>query len=208
MTQVNYREFSIALAGVLFALAATGARAADGASAYDQCVQCHGKNGLSTEPTIPIIGGYSEKYITESFKNFRTKSRPCAEVSIPSGPKKGTKSDMCKVVEKLKDDDAAAVAKWLASLKFVRANQPFDAGLAQKGVNVYKLRCEKCHENNGSSADEDNGILAGQWTQYLRDQLVAFRAGRRPSDDKMKQRLDKVSKEEEEQLLHFFASQP
>jgi sulfide dehydrogenase cytochrome subunit len=114
---------------------------------------------------------------------------------------------MCKVVEKLTDEDMSAVAKWLASQKFARAKQPFDPALAQKGVNVYKLRCEKCHEDNGSSADEDNGILAGQWTQYLRDQLVAFRAGRRPSDDKMKQRLDKVSKEEEEQLLHFFASQ-
>lgn len=208
MIRVNFRGISIALPAALFALAASGALAADGASVYDQCVSCHGKNGQSTEPTIPIIGGYSEKYITESFKNFRTKARPCAEVSIPSGPKKGTKSDMCKVVDKLKDDDAVTVAKWVAAQKFVRAKQPFDAGLAQKGVAVYKLRCEKCHENNGSSADEDNGILAGQWTQYLRDQLVAFRAGRRPSDDKMKQRLDKVTKEEEEQLLHFFASQP
>jgi len=207
MIQVNFSGISIRLAGALAALAATGALAADGASIYDQCVSCHGKNGQSTEPTIPIVGGYSEKYISESFKNFRSKARPCAEVSVPSGPKKGTKSDMCKVLEKLKDDDSNAVAKWLASQKFVRAKQPFDAVLAQKGVAVYKLRCEKCHENNGSSADEDNGILAGQWTPYLRDQLVAFRAGRRPSDDKMKQRLDKVTREEEEQLLHFFASQ-
>jgi sulfide dehydrogenase cytochrome subunit len=207
MIRVNFRAISTALSGVLCVLATSSALAADGASVYDQCVSCHGKNGQSTEPAIPIIGGYSEKYITESFKNFRTKTRPCAEVSIPSGPKKGTKSDMCKVVTQLKDDDAGAVARWVAAQKFVRAKQPVDAVLAQKGIAVYKLRCEKCHENNGSSADEDNGILAGQWTQYLRDQLVAFRAGRRPSDDKMKQRLDKVSKEEEEQLLHFFAIQ-
>jgi cytochrome c553 len=42
---------------------------------------------------------------------------------------------------------------------------------------------------------------------YLRDQIANFRAGKRPIDEKMKQRLDKVNKEEEEQLLHFFASQ-
>ena len=42
---------------------------------------------------------------------------------------------------------------------------------------------------------------------YLRDQLVGFRTGKRPIDDKMKQRLDRVDKEEEEALLHFFASQ-
>ena len=63
------------------------------------------------------------------------------------------------------------------------------------------------HENNGSSPDEDNAILAGQWTPYLRDQLANFRAGKRPIDDKMKLRLDKVTKEEEELLLHFYASQ-
>ena len=205
MNQTFFR-FSL-LAGALAAAASLPSHAADGASVFDQCIACHGKNGVSTESHIPIIAGYSEKYVNESFKNFRTKVRPCAEVTIPSGPKKGTKSDMCKVVEKLNDGDASAVAKYIADQRFVRAKQPFDATLAQKGVAVYKLRCEKCHENNGASADEDNGILAGQWTPYLRDQLVNFRSGRRVSDEKMKQRLDKVTKDEEEQLLHFFASQ-
>jgi sulfide dehydrogenase cytochrome subunit len=162
---------------------------------------------VSTEPTIPIIAQYSVKYMMESIGNFRKKTRTCAEVTIPAGPKKGTKSDMCKVIANLSDADAEAVAKYFAAQKFVRAKQPFDAAKAQKGVPVYKLRCEKCHEDNGSSPDEDNGILAGQWTPYLREQLVGFRTGKRPIDDKMKQRLDKVTKEEEELLLHFFASQ-
>jgi sulfide dehydrogenase cytochrome subunit len=202
-----FRRCSL-IAGAFLAIAAGPSRAADGAQVFEQCMACHGKNGQSTESNIPIIAGYSEKYIHESFKNFRTKVRPCAEVSIPSGPKKGTKSDMCKVTEKLSDGDANAVAKYIADQKFGRAKQPWDATLAQKGTAVYKLRCEKCHENNGASADEDNGILAGQWTPYLRDQLVSFRSGKRVSDEKMKQRLDKVTKEEEEYLLHFFASQP
>jgi sulfide dehydrogenase cytochrome subunit len=127
-------------------------------------------------------------------------------VTVPAGPKKGTKSDMCKVVADLSEADAEAVARYLSEQKFVRAKQPFDAAKAQKGSSVYKLRCEKCHENNGASPDEDNGILAGQWTPYLREQLVGFRTGKRPLDDKMKLRLDKVTKEDEEALLHFFAS--
>jgi sulfide dehydrogenase cytochrome subunit len=198
----------LALAAVLAFSPAAPALAADGATTFDQqCAQCHGKNGASTESAIPIIGGYSAKYLVDSIKNFRKKVRICAEVSIPSGPKKGQKSDMCKVSNDLSDADAEAVAKFLAGQKFVRAKQPFDAAKAAKGAPVYKLRCEKCHENNGSSPDEDNGILAGQWTPYLRDQLVNFRAGKRPIDDKMKQRLDRVTKEEEEYLLHFYASQ-
>jgi len=195
----------LACLGLFTAASAFGA---DGATILDQqCVACHGKNGISTESMIPIIAGYSQKYIVDSIGLFKKKTRFCAEVTIPSGPKKGSKSDMCKVVANLSDEDVEAVARHLSGLKFVRAKQPFDAAKAQKGVPVYKLRCEKCHENNGASPDEDNGILAGQWMPYMRDQLVYFRTGKRPIDDKMKQRLDKVTKEEEELLLHFFASQ-
>ena len=205
---MNSRIAGAACAALVFLLPAADALAADGATiANDQCAMCHGKNGVSTEPAIPIIAQYSVKYMLESIGNFRKKTRTCAEVTIPSGPKKGTRSDMCKVIANLSDADAEAVAKYFAAQKFVRAKQPFDAAKAQKGVPVYKLRCEKCHEDNGSSPDEDNGILAGQWTPYLREQLVGFRTGKRPIDDKMKQRLDKVTKEEEELLLHFFASQ-
>jgi sulfide dehydrogenase cytochrome subunit len=208
MIRHTLKGLSVLLSGALIGLSvATAALAADGATLFEQCAICHGKSGASTESSIPIIGGYSAKYILESIKNFRKKIRTCAEVKVQSGPKKGTKSDMCKVVVDLAEADADAVARYIADQKFVRAKQPFDVAKAQRGVSLYKLRCEKCHENNGSSPDEDNGILAGQWTPYLRDQLVSFRTGKRPLDDKMKLRLDKVDKDEEEAILNFFASQ-
>ena len=204
----RYGAAAAALALIFMAGWHGRASAADGATIADQqCAMCHGKNGVSTEPTIPIIAQYSVKYMTESIANFRKKIRTCAEVTIPSGPKKGTKSDMCKVVADLSEADGEAAAKFFASQKFVRAKQPFDAAKAKKGEAVYKLRCQKCHEDNGASPDEDNGILAGQWTPYLREQLVGFRTGKRPIDDKMKQRLDRVNKEDEDLLVHFFAAQ-
>jgi cytochrome subunit of sulfide dehydrogenase len=193
--------------GAVVLLAASGALAADGAAVAEKCAACHGKNGASTDSSIPIIGGFSAKYMVESIKNFKNKVRTCAEVTIPAGPRKGSKSDMCKEVADLSPADVDAVAKHLAAQKFVRARQPFDAAKATRGTSVYKLRCEKCHENNGSSPDEDNGILAGQWTPYLQAQLAGFRSGKRPIDDKMKLRLDRVTKDDEDALLHFFASQ-
>ena len=208
MIRHKARAVALLLSGALLSLAAaTVALAAEGAAVAEQCAACHGKDGASTDPSIPIIGGYSAKYIVESIKNFRKKTRTCAEVTVLAGPKKGTKSDMCKVVADLSEADTEAVARYLAAQKFVRAKQPFDAAMAKRGSAVYKLRCEKCHENGGSSPDEDNGILAGQWMSYLREQLVGFRTGKRPLDEKMKQRLDRVGKEDEEALLHFFASQ-
>jgi sulfide dehydrogenase cytochrome subunit len=82
---------------------ATAAIAADGAKVAEQCIVCHGKNGASSEPSIPTIGGFSAKYMLESIKNFKRKTRACAEVTVPAGPKKGTKSDMCKQVADLSD---------------------------------------------------------------------------------------------------------
>lgn len=209
MIRVQCIRWAAAACAASFGLLAGNAAVADDAAtiAEQRCAQCHGKGGASTESSIPIIGGYSAKYIVDSLKLFRKKQRACAEVSIPTGPKKGTKNDMCKIAADLSDSDSEGLAKYFAAQKFVRAKQPFDADKAARATAVYKLRCEKCHENNGSSPDEDNGILAGQWMPYLRDQLVNFRAGKRPIDDKMKQRLDKVTKEEEDLLVHFFASQ-
>ena len=195
-------------AGIAFGLSGASALAADGAAVFEQkCLACHGAGGASQESSIPTIGGYSAKYIVDSLGNFKKKLRPCSEVTIPSGPKKGSKSDMCKVIADLSAAEAEATARYLAGRKFVRAKQPFDAAKAAKGQSVYGKMCRRCHEDGGSSPDEDNGILAGQWTPYLKGQLAAFRGGKRTIDDKMKARLEKVSADEEEALLHFFASQ-
>lgn len=207
-TLATPRALGIA-AGLLLVLSgAATALAADGAAVYEKkCVNCHGQEGASKDSSIPIIGGYSAKYVVDSVKNFRKKLRPCAEVTIPSGPKKGSKSDMCKVVADLADDEADAVARWLAGRKFAPAKQPFDASQVSRGESVYGRLCRRCHEDNGRSPDEDNGIVAGQWTPYLQSQLAAFRAGKRSIDEKMKARLEKLTLEDQEALLNFYASQ-
>jgi sulfide dehydrogenase cytochrome subunit len=202
------RAIVIAAATAIGHWGGSAALAADGPEVFERkCVFCHGQGGASKDSSIPIIGGYSAKYVLDSIKNFRSKARPCAEVAIPSGPKKGAKSDMCKVVAELSDAEAEAVARWLAGRRFVPATQPFDPAKVARGESVYGKLCRRCHEEGGRSPDEDNGIVAGQWTPYLKSQLAAFRAGKRTIDDKMKARLDKLGPEDQEALLNFYASQ-
>lgn len=181
--------------------------AADGATLAERCASCHGKDGASKDSKVPSIGGYSAPYIADAMKTYKKKERPCPEMKIPEGPKKGQASDMCKVAADLSDADAKAVAQFFAKQKFVRAKQPFDAAKAAKGKGVHDTECKKCHEKGGSSADDDAGILAGQWTHYLKEQFAAFRAGKRQMDEKMKPKIEKLSKEDEEALINFYASQ-
>src|SRR3954463_7535629 len=49
---------------------------ADVTAQAENCAACHGKDGASSESGIPIIGGYSAAYLTESLTNYKNKARP------------------------------------------------------------------------------------------------------------------------------------
>jgi len=180
--------------------------AADAASLAGQCEDCHGKDGASQEPKIPIIGGYSATYITDSLAAYRDETRPCPDVEYPAGEHKGETTSMCKVIENLSEEDEAQIADYFAAKPFVRAKQDFDADLAAKGKGIHNLRCKKCHEDGGSSPDDDAGILAGQWTPYLESQFEDYSAGKRAMTKKMKPKMDELSADDIKALIQYFAS--
>jgi sulfide dehydrogenase cytochrome subunit len=190
----------------ILALRFTGTAAAGLQENLDNCYSCHGKDGVSTKGDIPTIGGYSATYITDSMTAFRNKERPCEETEIVSGPHKGDKTDMCTVAKDLSEADAEEIANHLATLPFVRAKQPFDAEKAKLGKIVQNRECKKCHEDGGSSPDDDAGILAGQHMEYIKDQMEEFSSGKRPMTEKMKVKYEKLSKEDIENILHYYGS--
>ncbi len=205
--QAAPRWVSLAFGAAMALLAAPTSLAADVAKIAEDCAACHGKDGVSKESEVPTIAGFSALYFGDAMKAYKKKSRPCAETKYLEGPNKGKTTDMCKVANELSDADTQAVAKYFAGKKFVRAKQPFDAAKAKQGRSVHDTECRKCHERGGSSADDDAGILAGQWTPYLKQQFADYRAGKRPQEEKMKVKMDKLSKADEEALLHYYASQ-
>jgi sulfide dehydrogenase cytochrome subunit len=174
----------------------------------ESCNACHGKDGVSTEVKIPTIAGMSAKFITSTFKAYKEKKRPCAETTTPAGADKDKKNDMCKIVEALSDADAGALVKFYSTKKFVRATQTFDAALAEKGKALHKTNCEKCHSEGGSLAADDAGMLAGQHKEYLEAALVQFNDGTRPTDKKMKAKLDGLAEDKEAMaaLANYYAS--
>ena len=171
------------------------------------CVDCHGPDGASKESDVPVIGGLSEQYLLDAMGAYRDAKRPCPPSAYRGGDTKRPKTDMCKVAAKLSDADTAAVAKHLAAEPFVRAKQPFDAAQAARGKKIHDQACEKCHSEGGTLAEDDAGILAGQWTPYLRASFEEFRSGKRPMPEKMKPKFEPLKPDEQEALLHYYASQ-
>ena len=195
-----------ALLIILTGLCIGEARAADIGKLTAACDDCHGKDGASTEPKIPTIGGISATYISDTITAYHEKSRECDKVKYPAGPHKGETGDMCKAVEGLSDEDAQALADHYAEKPFVHAKQAFDAALVEKGKSLHDLHCEKCHGDGGSSTDDDAGILAGQWTPYLEEQFEEYSEGKRLMPEKMKPKMEKLSPDDVKALLNYYAS--
>jgi sulfide dehydrogenase cytochrome subunit len=203
----KHTGYAMLAVSALFSLSmTTGAQAADIGKLTETCVSCHGKGGANTEAAIPNIGGYSAEYMTGALKLYKTKERPCPEVKIPAGAKKGNKSDMCQATKDLSDADLKQIADYFAEQKFVRTAQKFDAALAKKGKEHHDKLCEKCHSEGGSVAGDDAGILAGQKMAYLDEQIKFFNEGKRPISKKMKPKLEQLDKAGIEAIIHYYGS--
>ena len=190
----------------LIAAGASNVSASDVLELVEPCAGCHGKDGASTESDIPIIGGYSAAYIIDTMVSFREKERPCADTKISEGRHKGERDDMCKIAKNLSEADTKLIAEYFAAKPFVRAKQEFDANKAKQGKKLQGTKCKKCHENGGSSPDDDAGILAGQWIPYLKQQFKDYTSGARPMTKIMKKKFEKLNETDKENLIHYFAS--
>ena len=164
----------------------------------DTCTGCHGFDGNSKGPATPSIAGASAEYLTEMMKAYK------------SGDASST--IMGRIVKGYTDEELAQVAEVYAKKKFVSAaGQKFDEKLVKKGKKLHDKYCEKCHAEGGTSAEDDSGLLAGQWTPYLQATIADFAAGTREMPKKMKKKMKKMKQKEGDDgikaLFSYYASQ-
>lgn len=216
---MNAKQISIKLKQVIARLASTiiisvmlngmavmNVSAADINKLVEDCSHCHGKDGISTDPDVPIIGGFSAQYLIDSMAAYVDKDRPCPEAEYPEGPDKGDKTDMCEIADDLSNDETEEISKYFASKPYVPAKQKYDAALAEKGKAVHDELCEKCHSAGGSLASDDAGILAGQWIPYQEVTYKDYSTGDRAQPKKMKIKMKKLDEETTKQLIHYYSS--
>jgi sulfide dehydrogenase cytochrome subunit len=186
----------------------TSAVAGDMAKIVESCAACHGVDGVSTDTDIPSIAGQPAKYLAKTFAEFKGKERICPETAYRSGPLKDQKTDMCKAVDVLSDDDIKALVTLYAGKKFVKAaNQKFDPALAAKGKDIHKDTCEKCHTDGGTTSTDDSSLLAGQQMGYLANAFKELLSEKRAVNKKMKERMDEMNKDKLNALVHYYGSQ-
>jgi len=177
--------------------------AADIVKLVTMCEGCHGKDGNSTQSDVPIIAGFSYEGFLNTMDVFRENERIAIRFHKPGEPE----TVMNEIAQKLSDKDAEALADYFSKRPFIAAKQTTDAVKAARGEIIHKQKCEKCHYGNGADPVEDAAILAGQWTIYLRRQFDNILSGKRIVPRSMLRRIKKLSTEDIEALLNFYALQ-
>jgi cytochrome subunit of sulfide dehydrogenase len=157
------------------------------------CATCHGYDGVSVGPASPSIAGMPTEYFINTMQDFRDGKRPATV--------------MDRIAKGYTDEEIELMAEFFADKKYAPAKQAFDPAKAARGAQIHEKSCERCHTEGGTFLEEDTALLAGQWLPYLQFSLVDFTSGARHMPDTMSQRIGRLSADELDALLHFYASQ-
>ena len=155
--------------------AASKPAAADGGAAgYAQrfatvCAACHGANGRSEMPNMPVLAGQPSFYVITQLFLFREGRR--------------SNEAMTAVAKTLTDDDLRGFSDFIGTLPPVPAPPaatPPDAARMRRGQELaLQHKCVFCHGAD-LAGGQQVARIAGQREDYLQMSLQGFRSGKRP----------------------------
>jgi cytochrome c553 len=126
------------------------------------CLACHGEAGRSTLAGIPSLAGQPKQFITTQLVMFREGNRKNPVMSPITAP--------------LTNAEINDLGGYFSAQSPAQVGQPLaaDAAAAGRGL-VEKFACVTCH---GAELKGQQHIprLAGQRAEYLRAQLLGFKA--------------------------------
>src|SRR5262245_60987123 len=189
-------RFVLVTAGVVLALGAMPARAADLAAGKEKaelCVGCHGENGISQMENMPSLAGQPDQFIQWQLVYFRAGARK--------------NEQMQPIVEQITNEDIRNLGAYFASLPPPKAKPDDYPELSKKGAQAAAgRRCASCHLDTyaGSKAA---ARVAGQREDYLAKALRDYKSGVRSGGGQaaMAEVAHPLSEEEIVALAHYLA---
>lgn len=157
--------------------AAPKADAAKGAQIATQvCAACHNPDGNSAVAVNPKLAGQHPEYIAKQLADLKAnKTRKNAVMlGFASGMSTEDMRNVAAYYAEQKPKDGSARSPDSAK----QGEKIYRGGIADKGVAA----CAGCHGPAGAGIPAQYPRLAGQWADYTKAQLIAFRAGERAND--------------------------
>lgn len=167
------------------------------------CGGCHGMDGNSMVPTFPKLAGQNETYIVNQLKAFKTSQGRSNEI-------------MLGMAAALSEQDMKDIGAYYYTQKVTSA-APFDESKLAMGREIYKggnlqtgvPACQACHGPYGAgNPGTGYAQVGGQYADYTKAQLMAFKKGERTTDDKamMRDIAKMMSDEEIDAVSQYIAS--
>ncbi len=155
------------------------------------CAQCHGEHAQGgKDGEYPRLAGLPAKYIERELRHFISNTRNMPQMAA-----------LIKI-RHLQDEDLADIATYLESIELPTTSPRPDDGNGdttvslgginiprldgdfQAGKQLYKEECSSCHGRDGrGKRTKQIPMLAGQYSNYLLNQIHAFINGGRIHDD-------------------------
>ena len=159
------------------------------------CAVCHGVDGRSDRPEVPVLAGQHSFYAITQLFMFR----------------EGRRADpgMTAIAREMNDADMRGFAQFISTLAAVPAPpspDPADPERMKRGAALAKEhKCIFCHGDDFSGGKQVPRI-GGQHEGYLRTALREFREGRRPGYTMaMSEALGPVAPEDLDTLAYYLA---
>ena len=99
---------------------------------------------------------------------------------------------MGRIAKGYTEDEIKLMAAYFSNQKLAFPAQTYDSESAERGRKIHERHCDKCHEDEGRYAEDDTGVLAGQWIPYFIYSMTDFREKHRDMPKKMKKELDEI----------------
>jgi cytochrome c553 len=182
------------------ARAASAAAATSGAAYAEKfqavCAACHGPNGRSDMPGVPVLAGQPSLYTITQLFLFREGRR--------------TNEAMVAMAKPMTDTDLRGYSDHIGTLPPVPAPAPAtppDAARMSKGAALaHEHKCVFCH---GANLDGGQQVprLGGQKEEYVRATLHGFKSGERPGYTRaMTEALSQVPPADLDVLAYYVAN--
>ena len=153
------------LVAVTLPVSVLAADLAAGMQKAQTCVACHGPEGNSASPAIPSLAGQPAQFIATQLVMFREGRRKDAQMSpFATG---------------LANADLNNLAAYFAAQKLALPTREASAATAEVGARLaQQFNCTQCH-GPALMGQQHIPRLAGQQMDYLKTQLLGFKASTR-----------------------------
>ena len=132
------------------------------------CVACHGPNGNSPNPVVPVLAGQTARYLYLQMKDFKEGRR--------------TEPQMEPFLANLSRSDMHDIAAYFAAQKPVAPAFDADPAKVARGrAKAQEVLCTMCHLG-GFKGQNEIPRVAGQHRDYVVKQMKAFKEGQRTND--------------------------